>query len=195
MTRGRPLEFNPQEALDAAVEVFWTKGYEATSMDDLLSAMALSKSSLYQAFGGKRQLFKRCLARYHERVSTDLWAWLQRAPTGRRFITEVFEAVTATAEKREGAKGCLLANSANEFGQRDTGFSQPVARGLEGLGRVFKEALRRAQAEGDVSSQTDVNVLATYLVGAMAGLRTLIKVGLKKGKARSLVSVILLAVR
>lgn len=195
MMRGRPLEFDPQQALDAAVDVFWSKGYEAASMDDLLSAMALSKSSLYQTFGGKRQLFMRCLARYQERFTSELRERLQRAPSGRRFIAEVFELVAETAERFEGAKGCLVANSASEFGQRDAGFSKPVSQGLQGLGQVFKEALHRAQSDGEVSRQADLNVLATYLVGAMTGLRTLIKTGLRKKEARAMVSVILAPVR
>jgi TetR/AcrR family transcriptional repressor of nem operon len=64
MNLGRPLEFNPATVLDAAIEVFWRKGYVATSMLDLLEAMDLSKSSLYQTFGSKQKLFERCLARY-----------------------------------------------------------------------------------------------------------------------------------
>lgn len=194
MSRGRPPEFDPELALDAAMEVFWSKGYEATSMSDLLDAMALSKSSLYQAFGGKRQLFKRCLTRYQERFSDGLRKRLEQARSGRGFLADVFETVAETAEKREGAKGCLVANSANEFGQRDIGFSKPVAQGLEGLAQIFKEALHRAQTEGAVSRQTDLDVLANYLVGAMTGLRTLIKTGLGKNEARAMVSIILAAV-
>ncbi|MDH5668701.1 MAG: TetR/AcrR family transcriptional regulator [Nitrospira sp.] len=195
MIRGRPLEFDPQQALDAAVEVFWSKGYEATSMNDLLGAMALSKSSLYQTFGGKRQLFLRCLGRYQERFSAEMRGALQSAPSGLRFISGVFENVANTAEKCEGAKGCLVANSASEFGQRDMGLSKSVGRGLQGMGQIFIEALQRAQREGDLSTKADVNVLANYLVGAMTGLRTMIKAGLSKVEARSMVPVILNSIR
>jgi|CXWL01.1.fsa_nt_gi TetR/AcrR family transcriptional repressor of nem operon len=195
MTLGRPLEFDPDKALDAALEVFWAKGYEATSMGDLLKAMALSKSSLYQTFGGKRELFKRCLGRYQDRFTTELRERLQRSSSGRRFIEEVFEYVADTAQEPEGAKGCLVANSASEFGQRDSGFAKPVAQGLRGLGLVFTEALYRAQAEGDVPRRADLNALASYLVSSMTGLRTLIKTGLEKREARAMVPLILAALR
>jgi len=193
MKIGRPLEFDPDKVLDAATEVFWTKGYEATSMSDLLKAMALSKSSLYQTFGGKRELFKRCLGRYQERFTTELRVRLQHSPSGRHFIVEVFNHVADTAQEPEGAKGCLVANSASEFGQRDTGFTKPVAQGLRELGLVFKEALSRAQAEGDVSRRANLNAQASYLVSSMTGLRILIKTGMEKREARAMVPMILSA--
>lgn len=194
MTLGRPIEFDPEKALDAAVEVFWCKGYEATSMSDLLAAMKLSKSSLYQSFGGKHQLFIRCLARYQERFMVDLRSRLDQSDSGRRFLEEVFQAVADTAQRPAGAKGCLVANSASEFGQRETVFAKPVAQGLRGLGEVFKAALKRAQTEGDVAGHADLNALSSYLVSAMTGLRTLIKSGLDKREARSMVPLILKAV-
>lgn len=194
MKLGRPLEFDPEKALDAAVDVFWRKGYEATSMSDLMKAMRLSKSSLYQCFGGKQQLFTRCLGRYQERFTVDLSEHLRQADSGRRFIESVFQAVADTAQQPEGAKGCLVANSASELGQREALFAKPVAQGLRGLGNVFKAALKRAQAEGDVSHHADLNTLASYLVSSMAGLRTLIKSGLDKREARTMVPLILKAV-
>ncbi len=194
MTLGRPIEFDPEKALDAAVEVFWCKGYEATSMSDLLTAMNLSKSSLYQSFGGKRLLFTRCLARYQERFTLELSRGLNDAKSGRHFIESVFQAVADTAERPEGEKGCLVGNSASELGQRDTVFAKPVAQGLRGLGKVFKAALTRAQTEGDVSPHADLNAVASYLVTSMTGLRTLIKAGLDKRAARSMVPLILKAV-
>lgn len=194
MQMGRPREFDPEKALDVAVEVFWCKGYEATSMSDLLNAMELSKSSLYQSFGGKRQLFTRCLARYQERFTSELSTRLTQAESGRRFIEDVFQAVADTAQQPEGEKGCLVGNSASELGQRDTVFAKPVAQGLRSLGAVFKAALKRAQAEGDVPRHADLNALASYLVSSMTGLRTLIKAGLNKREARTMVPLILKAV-
>lgn len=194
MTLGRPIEFDPEKALDAAMEVFWCKGYEVTSMSDLLKVMDLSKSSLYQSFGGKQQLFTRCLARYQARFMLDLRTRLERADSGRHFLEEVFQAVADTAQQPAGAKGCLVANSASELGPRDSVFAKPVAQGLRGLGEVFKAALKRAQTEGDLSSHADLDALASYLVSSMTGLRTLIKAGLGKRAARSMVPLILKAV-
>lgn len=195
MKLGRPLEFDPDKALDAAMEVFWCKGYEATSLTDLLEAMELSKSSLYQTFGGKQALFKQCLARYQEQFASELAKKLGKAPSGLQFINGLFQWVASTAQEPEGAKGCLVGNSANEFGQRDPVFAKPVAQGLQRLGDIFKAAVRRAQKEGDVAADADLHALASYLVSAMTGLRTLIKSGLDKRGARSMVPLILKAVQ
>ncbi|MBI5842438.1 MAG: TetR/AcrR family transcriptional regulator [Chloroflexi bacterium] len=190
---GRPLEFNPEEALDAAVDVFWCKGYEATSMTDLLDAMDLSKSSLYQTFGSKRQLFERSLARYADWLSAKMTKELAEAKSGRSFIEDTFEAVANTAQQPEGAKGCLMANSANDFGQREPALAIPVSDGLQRFTRVFMDAVIKAQAEGGVSASADPHALANYLLGTMNGLRTMIKAGADKRSAKGMVTLILKA--
>jgi TetR/AcrR family transcriptional repressor of nem operon len=191
MNRGRPLEFDPEEVLDAAIEVFWRNGYEATSMMDLLEAMSLSKSSLYQTFGGKRELFERCLDRYADWLSAKMARELDEAESGRSFIQNTFEAVANTAQQPEGAKGCLIANSANEFGQREPALAVPVANGLQRLSKVFMDAVIRAQSEGVISKDADPRVLANYLLGTMSGLRTMIKAGSDQHSAKGMVSLIL----
>ena len=81
-TVGRPLEFDPNAALEAAMHQFWSKGYEHTSLQDLVTAMNLSKSSLYQAFGSKQQLLQRCLGRYADQFAAQLRQGLADAPSG-----------------------------------------------------------------------------------------------------------------
>jgi TetR/AcrR family transcriptional repressor of nem operon len=193
MRAGRPLEFDPDQALDAAVEVFWERGYEATAVSDLLEAMALSKSSLYQAFGGKPQLFERCLARYAERLSARMTAALGESPSGRRFIEETFAAVVATARAPAGARGCLVANSASELGQRDPALARPVAEGLASFTRVFLAAVTRAQRAGEIPAHVDPRALAGYLVASMNGLRTMIKAGADRRAAAAMVKLMMKA--
>jgi TetR/AcrR family transcriptional repressor of nem operon len=193
MNLGRPLEFDPDTAVDAAVEVFWLKGYEAATMTDLLEAMELSKSSLYQTFGSKRKLFERCLTRYVEWLSAKMVKELSEAESGRGFIENTFNEVASSARESEGTKGCLIANSANEFGQREPEFSVPVAEGLQRFTQVFMDAIIRAQSEGDISNDADPHALANYLMGTMNGLRTMIKAGTDKRSAKGMVTLILKA--
>jgi TetR/AcrR family transcriptional repressor of nem operon len=188
---GRPLEFDPEVALDAAVQVFWRQGYEATTMTDLLAAMSLSKSSLYQTFGSKQQLFERCLARYVDWLSAKMAKELAGSESGRSFIEDTFQAVANTAQQSEGARGCLIANSANEFGQREPTLAIPVADGLQRFSRVFMEAVQRAQSEGSISAEADPRAMANYLLGTMNGLRTMIKAGADKRSAKGMVTLIL----
>lgn len=193
VTSGRPLEFDPDQALGAAVEVFWTKGYEATSISDLLEAMALSKSSLYQAFGNKQRLFERCLARYADDLSAAMRARLDTTGSGRRFIEETFGAVARTAEQAAGSRGCLVANSASELGQRDPALAAPVADGLARFSTLFRVAVERAQAAGEIPSKSDPRTVATYLVACMNGLRTTIKAGASRRAAREVATLMLRA--
>ncbi len=192
-TLGRPLEFDPDKAIDAAVEVFWRKGYEATSMTDLLEAMNLSKSSLYQTFGSKQQLFERCLSRYADRLSAEMAKDLEEAKSGRSFIEDTFGGVADTAQQPEGAKGCLIANSANEFGQREPALAAPVSDGLNRFARIFMDAVIKGQAEGSISADADPRALGNYLVGTMNGLRTMIKAGADRRSAKGMVKLILKA--
>ena len=193
MSVGRPLEFDPDAAVDAAVQVFWRKGYEATSMADLLLAMEISKSSLYQAFGSKKKLFERSLTRYADSLTARMRKALDEASSGRRFIEDLFQSVAATAKTPDGARGCLVANSASELGQHDPVLAVPVADGLRRFTRLFTEAVRRAQAEGDVDPRADARAVGTYLVGSMNGLRTMIKAGADRRTAREMVALTLKA--
>ncbi len=192
-TLGRPLEFDPEKAIDAAVEVFWRKGYEATSMTDLLEAMNLSKSSLYQTFGSKQQLFKRCLSRYVDRLSAEMAQELEEAGSGRSFIEDTFVSIANTAQQPEGAKGCLVGNSANEFGQKEPTLTAPVSDGLNRFARGFMDAIVRGQAEGSISADADPHALGNYLVGTMNGLRMMIKAGADRRSAKGMVTLILKA--
>lgn len=192
-TLGRPLEFDPDKAIDAAVEVFWRKGYEATSMTNLLEAMSLSKSSLYQTFGSKQQLFERCLSRYADRLSAEMAKELEEAKSGRGFIEDTFGGVADTAQQPEGAKGCLIANSANEFGQREPALAVPVSDGLNRFAKIFMDAVVKGQAEGSISADADPRALGNYLIGTMNGLRTMIKAGADRRSAKGMVTLILKA--
>lgn len=190
---GRPLEFDPDKAVDAAMEVFWCKGYEATSMTDLLEAMGLSKSSLYQTFGNKQQLFERCLARYAAMLSTNMERELNTAKSGRSFIENLFDTIANTAQQAEGAKGCLMVNSVNEFGQRDPAIAISLDDNLQLFTKIFMTAVKRAQSEGDISADIDPHAIASYLHVGVSGLRTMIKAGADRKSTKGTVSLLLKA--
>ncbi|MEZ4652849.1 MAG: helix-turn-helix domain-containing protein [Candidatus Eisenbacteria bacterium] len=102
---GRPLEFDPEVALKNATELFWRRGYEATSLQDLLGATGLSKSSLYQTFGSKHELFEQCMSAYRHRLVRDLRERLDASPCGLRFIESVLLEVAKEAGTKEARAG------------------------------------------------------------------------------------------
>ncbi len=190
MKIGRPLEFDPDTVVDAAMALFWEQGYEATSLQDLLEHMHLSKSSLYQTFGSKHALFLRCIDRYHERTMVDLQARLDGRSDGFQFIAETLNRVIQEVNELANPKGCLVTNTANEFAQSDREIARRVAAGLAGYRDIFRQAVVKGQREGSIRSDMTPDQLANYLVTGMSGLRTMVKAGADRADLRQAVDVI-----
>lgn len=190
---GRPLEFDPDIAVDAAMHLFWSKGYEHTSMQDLLAVMNLSKSSLYQAFGGKQQLFRRCLGRYADQFSGRLYQGLAAAPSGRRFIGEFLHSVLDDVAGNFEPRGCLVMNTASEFAQSETEIARDVAKSVERFRGALQAAVERAQREGDIAPERDARTLAAYLVSSMSGLKVQAKAGADAQTLKGIIELVLKA--
>jgi TetR/AcrR family transcriptional repressor of nem operon len=191
MTVGRPLEFNPERVLDAAMDLFWRQGYDATSLQSLLKVMGLSKSSLYQAFGNKQQLFEQCLQRYQQMIRAD---WLERLngeASGRQFIIDTLLSTVEEAHGSASPRGCLIMNTASEFAQSNPKIAEKVNEGVENFKEIFFTAVQQGQADGTISRAKDPELLANYLVSSMSGLRTMVKAGSNINTVRSLVSIII----
>jgi TetR/AcrR family transcriptional regulator, transcriptional repressor for nem operon len=188
---GRPVAFDRDVALRAAMELFWRQGYESTSMQDLLATMNLSKSSLYHAFGGKQLLFEECLRRYGDTMIGQLRHDLDLASSGLVFIRAFLETVLQEARGLREPRGCLVLNTANEFAQRDPSIARGVAHGLERFRKVLVSAVRRGQDEGDIRTDQDARTLAHFLMSNMSGLRTLAKGGADEKALRGIIDVVL----
>ncbi len=191
LSPGRPLEFDPDVAVAAAMQLFWRKGYENTSMQDLLDVMDLSKSSLYQAFGGKQALFERCMACYGDFMIENLQAGLAAAPSGLTFIRQFLESVLDEARGLSEARGCLVLNTANEFARRDPRIADAVTQGLGRFHGVLMTAVQRAQREGDIPSERNATMLANYLVSSMSGLKILSKAGADEASMQGIIELVL----
>ncbi|TDR52267.1 TetR family transcriptional regulator [Halomonas ventosae] len=191
MTRGRPIAYSPDEAANAAMQVFWARGYESASTRDLLEAMRLSRSSLYQAFGNKEQLFLEALRRYRESLLGRLERRLEAAPSAMAFLETLFRETAQEAGSDRAALGCLIFNSASELGQQDGLPSQHARQSIAAIAALFRQAVTRAQAEDDIAPDRDAAALASYLTMGMAGLRTLLKSGADAEQAGQAVELLL----
>lgn len=195
MICGRPLKYDPEAVLDAAMHLFWEQGYEATSMNDLLQAMKLSKSSLYQRFGGKKELFLQCMTRYSEESRARLRVELEQAASGLEFIRELLLHTSSEAGANECKRGCLLMNTASEFAQQDPEIASRVVSGIEGFRSILQLAIRRGQDEGEISANHSAEALSSYLMSSVAGLKTMVKGGADECQAREIVEISLRALR
>jgi len=188
MPVGRPRAFDPEDAVQSALECFWSQGYQATSMTDLLRCTGLSKSSLYEFFGSKHSLFERCLERYRKDRVALLTQRLDASASGIDFIRQILESAAAESGDPR-ARGCLVMNTATEFAQKDAQVAHQVRGSITAFVAVFRKAIRRAQAEGDVPFEADPGVLAGLVVANMSGLRTLAKAGMPLTNLEAIVAV------
>ena len=174
----RPKAFNPDEALDKAMHVFWHKGYEATSMEDLLSAMDLNRGSLYDTFGDKRELFLKAMDRYctgggvGSRISI-LHQPGPALPLIRRFIGAMLEFGLSDPLRR----GCLITNTVMELAPHEKDIARKVAGRLQMAEEAFFTLLSRAKHEGELAKEKDPRALARVLVTMMQGTIVMIKAG------------------
>jgi TetR/AcrR family transcriptional repressor of nem operon len=177
------------------MQVFWTKGYEHTSMQDLLGAMDLSKSSLYQAFGSKQGLFRRCIARYADQLTAHLRQALAEAPSGHAFIETFLYSVLQDVEGDRARRGCLVMNTASELAQSEPPIAEDVAVSIARFRRALRAAVERAQREGDIDPRRDAATLAAFLVSTMSGLKVQAKAGADADTLKGIIEVALKALR
>ncbi len=172
----RPREFDAQEALERAMEVFWAKGYEATSLADLIAAMGISKSSFYDTFGSKHELFLAALDHYNETVaSCHMRALMERSESARAGIAAVFDHQVALMTGNGERRGCFVANCAVEMAAHDPAAADRVCTGLARMEEAFLEAVARGQAAGEIPAGRDGRALARYLTSSLNGLIVMAK--------------------
>ena len=160
----------PTPRWKARCRLFWSQGYEATSLDDLCAATSLSRSSLYATFGDKRALLLKSIDRYtDERIAAFLGAALARPMPIRKVIETFFDELIQRIVAGPGRRGCFLGNCAAELARDDREAASHVRRGLARIEATFRDALARAKDKGEIDG--DVDALARFLMCATQGLR------------------------
>ena len=186
----RPREFDPDTALEHATQAFWAKGFENTSLDDLCGATGLNRSSLYAAFGAKRDLYLSALARYEEGSVARIEAALGGKPIRdgvRLFLDSLIEAVVAGP----GRRGCFIGNCAAEMARLDRGAAARVRRSLDRIESTFRTGLEAARARGELPDNADTGALARFLTSSVQGLRLVGKANPERRALEDIAAVIL----
>ncbi|WP_432990256.1 TetR/AcrR family transcriptional regulator [Dactylosporangium sp. CA-233914] len=167
--RGRPREFDIDEALERAMQVFWARGYDGTSLTDLTGAMGITKTSMYAAFGNKEQLFRKALQRYGEGPASYATRAL-REPTARQ-VAEAFlrGAVRATTQPSAPA-GCMAVQSALASSEESRPAHDVLVDWRNDAGDRLEERFRRAVDEGDLPPEADPRRLARFVMTTGFGI-------------------------
>jgi TetR/AcrR family transcriptional repressor of nem operon len=187
---GRPAEYDKERSLNAALTVFWRKGYEATSLADLCEAMGMSKSTLYAVFGDKRQLFLSAIRAYSDDLLAELRKGYELSAAPLEFIEQILRSVAREAGPRGERRGCLVMNSATEFAQTDRDVARIVSHTLEEMAAVFAKALTRAKRDGTIRLAAPGS-MALYLVSTIAGMKTMVKGGRSEHELNLLVDMVM----
>jgi TetR/AcrR family transcriptional regulator, transcriptional repressor for nem operon len=190
----RTKEFDQEQTLDAAMHLFWERGYEATSIQELVDATGVQRQSLYDTFGSKHEMFLQSLLRYqmlqghHQRDLTN-----KHPKGGLPLIRAIFE--RCASQTVCDARGCFAANCAAELGSSDEAVAERVRIGRDGLEQVFERCLVQARDARQLKSSSSVSALAQFLVNAFFGLRLLAKTRPTKAMIDNVVSVTLAVLR
>ncbi|MEQ1772639.1 MAG: TetR family transcriptional regulator C-terminal domain-containing protein [Burkholderiales bacterium] len=167
----RPREFDLNDTLDRAMQAFWAKGYEATSLDDLCAATGLGRSSLYAAFGDKQGLYLNALAQYEAAAVARINAAASGSASPRAGITAFVHRVIDDIVAGPGRRGCFIGNCAGELARHDKVVASRVRESMARVQNTFRDVLLQAKGAGQLGKNADVDALAAFLMSGIQGLR------------------------
>lgn len=184
---GRPKSFDTQVALERAMEVFWTHGYEATSVQALVEAMGISRASMYDTFGDKHALFAAVIDHYQCTITCGIERKLDVPGSPLAAIRRCLASLAD--ESRCGCRGCLGTTAAVEMAQHDPVVCEAVKGIFRTIEKSFHDALRRAVAAGELDPGADTRARARFLTGTVQGLFVMGKAAASRAVMRDIVEV------
>lgn len=171
----RQREFDTDKALEAAMQTFWDKGFEATSLSDLTTAMGIQRPSLYAAFGDKKELFETALRRYTTLHAAQVRSRLQHTSSVKEAFRALFEHIGAEGDVTDPRHGCFCINTMVELAPHDPKLAVLTREHQMYLAAIFKETIERGQETGELSDDLDAIALSKSLVVSMIGLTVMMK--------------------
>ncbi|MGH3244462.1 MAG: TetR/AcrR family transcriptional regulator [Spirillospora sp.] len=169
----RTKEFDPDEALQRALDLFWERGYEATSMADLVARLGVARASIYATFGGKHELYLRAFEHYLRTTDPSVAEALSQPGPVLPQVRALIESYAAESSRGRPRHGCFVVNTAVELAARDPEAARLVEASWTYLEASLTSALTRARAQGELAPGRDPRALARFLVVFLQGLRVL----------------------
>jgi TetR/AcrR family transcriptional repressor of nem operon len=169
----RPKEFDPDAAVARAMELFWRRGFGATTPADLVDELGIGKGSLYNAFESKRGLFEQALRRYgNERVAA-LTELLERPGPIRARLQAALERLASPSNAELRRRGCLAVNTVTELGELDRSATEIARDVFERMELAFRKTIELGQRTGEIGRDRDAKGIASLLVTTMLGMTVL----------------------
>jgi len=191
----RPPKFDRTKVVKQAMDVFWEKGYEATSINDLTAATTLKPGSLYNTFQSKHQIYLEALDYYSANVGSCLFDILSEPISGVEAIRSLFENLIAEELNDPKQRGCMMQNAILERAAQDNDVAMRAGDSHEQGKLAFKNALIRAHQAGELSDQLDIDQTASYLVSIVYAIRTAARTTTSRTELRGIVDMALTTLR
>ncbi|MCK6078179.1 TetR/AcrR family transcriptional regulator [Paenibacillus silvae] len=185
----RSKEFEINEVLDKAMHLFWTQGYEKTSMQDLVNYMGIHRRSIYDTFGDKHALYVKALERYEAKQISKIKFLTQNQKSIKLVLREMFE---STIRKEGEPIGCFMVNSGVELGALDPEISSLVNASYIRTEEFLTTLIEAGQQTGEIKRDLNPVATALFLMNTWLGLRTLVKTTSDQQKLTSIIDMSLL---
>lgn len=170
----RPREFDTDDALNKAMQLFWADGFERASLNQLLETMGIQRSSFYNSFGDKRQVFLQSLEKYMRWVNDDfVIKILYESEYGLSGIEKVFSSYVDSLSNDKNCKGCLMINTLVELGPHDDEINDMISQEMKRVEDAFYNALVRAKSANRVPADLDLRSTAKFLLNTLTGMRVM----------------------
>jgi len=167
----RTKDFDENEVLKKAVTLFWDKGYNGTSMQDLVDGLGISRSSLYDTYGDKHSLFIKALESYQESASGKMCTIVSNTVSAKEAIKQLFDLTTRELLSDEQHKGCFLVNTEVEVAPHDQEVSNMVCQNDQLVENAFYQAIKKGQESGEITNKQDARALARFIFNTVKGIR------------------------
>ncbi|QQL48884.1 TetR/AcrR family transcriptional regulator [Mucilaginibacter ginkgonis] len=179
----RSKDFDEQEVLAKAVEIFWRKGYKATSMQDLVDGLGISRSSLYDTYTDKHTLYVKALDMYQKDASKNVCSIVNNSGSAKAAIRRLLEYTTTDTEQ----KGCFLVNSEVEVAPHDKQIGTMICSSDQEIEDAFYTAIKRGQESGEISNKQDARALARFTYNTVKGIRVSAKSSTNKALFKDII--------
>src|SRR5277367_1539937 len=172
----RTREFDRTLVLRKAVQVFWSRGFDSTNLPELMEAMGLSKSSLYETFGDKEKLFEEAIDLYAKEISSRKLEKLLNASSVKAGFQAFFEEQIRCCTDRNYPGGCFMANTATSLDNMPPALAKKIRKAVENSHSLFVAQIQKGQEAGEIPREKDASALASAVIGTSMGITVMARV-------------------
>lgn len=191
----RTKVFDEETVLNKAVDLFWEKGYNDTSAQDLVDSLGISRSSLYDTYGDKYQLFKNSLLQYRKKFAGAMIAMIDTSTDFEKTLKDIFQYVVTESLQQKFSKGCFMINSSVELAPHNLEIAEIVNANMQDVEDALVRLIKKGQEAGQFSNSHTPRSLARFVFNTISGLRVASKSGAEKRVFDDIVKVTLSALK